>query len=171
MILKKTVLALALSLGLVTAASAVVHDLGTLTSPTTLSGFADVPVGSFEDDWKFKFDSDSFAGGSISNLSISIQGLGDLYNITGLKVLLFENNVQIFDLDANSASTVNFKTGSGLFEINKDYRFNVAGIGAGSLGGKYVYAVTALPVPEPERYAMLLAGLGLLGAVARRRMR
>ncbi len=27
------------------------------------------------------------------------------------------------------------------------------------------------PVPEPERYAMLLAGLGLLGAVALRRMR
>lgn len=29
--------------------------------------------------------------------------------------------------------------------------------------------VLAAPVPEPETYAMLLAGLGLLGAVARRR--
>lgn len=29
--------------------------------------------------------------------------------------------------------------------------------------------LTALPVPEPENYAMLLAGLGVLGAVARRR--
>ena len=32
-----------------------------------------------------------------------------------------------------------------------------------------VIFVSAAPVPEPETYAMLLAGLGLLGAVARRR--
>lgn len=31
------------------------------------------------------------------------------------------------------------------------------------------YAPVAQPVPEPETYAMLLAGLGLLGLVARRR--
>jgi hypothetical protein len=30
---------------------------------------------------------------------------------------------------------------------------------------------TIVPVPEPESYAMLLAGLGLLGVVARRRAR
>jgi choice-of-anchor C domain-containing protein len=30
-------------------------------------------------------------------------------------------------------------------------------------------SVTALPVPEPETYAMMLAGLGLMGFVARRR--
>lgn len=34
--------------------------------------------------------------------------------------------------------------------------------------GKVVYTY-ALPVPEPETYAMLLAGLGLVGAIARRR--
>lgn len=33
----------------------------------------------------------------------------------------------------------------------------------------YAYTVTA--VPEPEAYAMLLAGLGLMGAIARRRSR
>ena len=30
-------------------------------------------------------------------------------------------------------------------------------------------SVLSQPVPEPETYAMMLAGLGLLGAIARRR--
>ncbi|WP_229634116.1 choice-of-anchor E domain-containing protein [Duganella qianjiadongensis] len=34
---------------------------------------------------------------------------------------------------------------------------------------KVTYTYTTLPVPEPETYAMLLAGLGLVGVVARRR--
>ena len=32
-----------------------------------------------------------------------------------------------------------------------------------------IFQVGVAPVPEPETYAMLLAGLGLLGFVARRR--
>lgn len=35
-------------------------------------------------------------------------------------------------------------------------------------GFKYQWSTTA-PVPEPETYAMLLAGLGLIGGIARRR--
>lgn len=35
--------------------------------------------------------------------------------------------------------------------------------------GKVIYTYTAAPVPEPETYGMLLAGLGLLGVVARRK--
>ncbi|MDR2092870.1 MAG: THxN family PEP-CTERM protein [Azoarcus sp.] len=31
------------------------------------------------------------------------------------------------------------------------------------------FSVSAVPVPEPETYAMLLAGLGVIGAIARRR--
>ena len=35
--------------------------------------------------------------------------------------------------------------------------------------GKGYVGVFAIPVPEPETYAMMLAGLGLMGFVARRR--
>jgi hypothetical protein len=43
-----------------------------------------------------------------------------------------------------------------------------------STGGDGLYSVSefqafAAPVPEPETYALLLAGLGLVAAVARRR--
>lgn len=52
-----------------------------------------------------------------------------------------------------------------------DYYLQVVGkvvsAGAGSLSGNIALKVTA--VPEPETYAMMLAGLGLVGVVARRR--
>ncbi|MDR3086464.1 MAG: FxDxF family PEP-CTERM protein [Azoarcus sp.] len=47
-------------------------------------------------------------------------------------------------------------------------------IGGKTSGGNngYSFSLTAaVPVPEPETYAMLLAGLGIVGAVARRRTR
>ena len=51
------------------------------------------------------------------------------------------------------------------------YYVNVTGVTSGSLGGAYSGAIqlALAPVPEPETYAMLLAGLGLMGAVVRRR--
>lgn len=36
-------------------------------------------------------------------------------------------------------------------------------------GGTAVFAYNTTPVPEPETYAMMLAGLGVLGGLARRR--
>lgn len=46
---------------------------------------------------------------------------------------------------------------------------------SGTLSGSGPFALIAAdvaitPVPEPESYAMLLAGLGLMGAIARRRL-
>lgn len=50
------------------------------------------------------------------------------------------------------------------------YKFVVSGNVTGTLGGSYGGALAAAPVPEAETYAMLLAGLGLVGfTVARRR--
>ena len=55
------------------------------------------------------------------------------------------------------------------------YTLTVAGKGLGDnagTGSYYLgktYSVNVAAVPEPETYAMLVAGLGLLGAVARRR--
>ena len=43
---------------------------------------------------------------------------------------------------------------------------------AGAIRGQLQYITTvSLPVPEPESYALLIAGLGVLGYVAKRRAR
>lgn len=48
-----------------------------------------------------------------------------------------------------------------------DYAFELSG--SNPLGGQYTGQVAIAAVPEPETYAMLLIGLGLLGFTARRR--
>ncbi len=50
--------------------------------------------------------------------------------------------------------------------------YGIGTIGAGqSVSFGYEYVFSAAPIPEPEIYAMLAAGLGLMGFVARRRQR
>lgn len=49
--------------------------------------------------------------------------------------------------------------------------YSLALSGTSQAGGSYSLTLMAAPVPEPETYAMLLAGLGLMGAIARRRNR
>ena len=53
-----------------------------------------------------------------------------------------------------------------------NYYYRVTGTLTGPLGGTYALASSATatpPVPEPETYAMLLAGLGVVGMAVRRR--
>lgn len=50
------------------------------------------------------------------------------------------------------------------------YTLQIKGTVSGAAGGSYAGLLNiAPPVPEPETYAMLLCGMGLLGFIARRR--
>jgi hypothetical protein len=50
------------------------------------------------------------------------------------------------------------------------YFYKVEGnVAQGAFAGLYTITSTLAPVPEPETYAMLLAGLGAVGFMARRR--
>lgn len=53
--------------------------------------------------------------------------------------------------------------GAGDYQVNFKYAIQTPP------GGSYLGGISVAAVPEPETYAMLLAGLGLIGFSARRR--
>ena len=57
-------------------------------------------------------------------------------------------------------------TNLGLSPGNYYLKFTGTAYGA---GGQYSAGINALPIPEPETYSMMLAGLGAFGFLARRR--
>ena len=50
-----------------------------------------------------------------------------------------------------------------------DYSIVISGTVSGKSGGNYLLNAAVTPVPEPETYALMLAGLGAVAFIARRR--
>jgi hypothetical protein len=69
----------------------------------------------------------------------------------------------------------NFGDTNGVLAVNSvdagNYYWSVSGDAVGTNGGAYLFAANTAPVPEPETYAMMLAGLGMLGFMGKRRMK
>ena len=129
-----------------------------------------VPPGAFDDFFKFTMP----AFGEASSVAVS-NNLLSVLNITGGTVTLREGTYGdlipdtlklSYSFDGTTGSTVHTVSGlAGAFS----YYYEVSGIATGSSGGIHVLTSTLLPIPEPEAYAMLLAGLGLMGFTVRRR--
>jgi hypothetical protein len=75
------------------------------------------------------------------------------------------NDPVLFSLSSFEDSSPRTQSGNLVFDIV------AGGAGTGTLELNFTLSAQApvIPVPEPESYAMLLAGLGLIGAVTRRR--
>ncbi len=111
--------------------------------------------------------------GTDNDYSVSQNGSGTQFDIyynpaTGARASCdlgtLSNCFAISATGSTTATPVTDTTGYGLIPgVLHAYKISAADLG--NLGG-----YTA-PVPEPETYAMLLAGLGLVGFVARRRQR
>jgi len=157
-------------------------NIGLITSPDSIvisnttgsSSAAPMPgaAGSFADEFLFQVDVASNYGSS--QTSISIAG-GD--NLTGLNSALYielgDSTWSLLVSNVGVISGSSWLTALVYTPLSPDpdqYKLVVSGTkvdGFASYGGN----LTVTPIPEPETYAMLAAGLGLMGFVARRRQR
>jgi hypothetical protein len=103
-------------------------------------------------------------GLSLATVSLSSAGVDGVIGDSDDQML----KASVFSDLGNSNGHISFSVSQPL-DPSTLYYINVTGVTSGSLGGAYNGAIQLAPVPEPETYAMLLAGLGLMGAVVRRR--
>lgn len=118
------------------------------------------------------FDTFTFSLASTSSVASSVSSVGtfapatySLFNLgaDGL-VGTADDSATPYAWTFGGAPTVHTVTlGAG------SYYYAVLGFAPSTAAYSINSAATAVPVPEPETYAMLLAGLGVVGFVARRR--
>jgi hypothetical protein len=149
------------------------YDLG--ADPTDANAYSVTHApGSFSDVFTFSL---AEGGDTISSaVSLFLPGINSeaaSYNIINGTVSLFH------DIDGDGVAGTNTELGSvdfgnsnGVLAVNDvaagSYFWTVAGEAVGANGGLYLYAANT--IPEPGTYAMMLAGLGLLGFMAKRRL-
>jgi hypothetical protein len=178
----KQVAAVAVLAGASVGANATTTDLGTITNntPVTFSGVIQGSGIGINDIFTFNFEQPNVGSGyDVVNVPLTFSPNANFNTALATMTLMSNDNGIVGDFDdAVLKSTVLPSPGNSSDNLSLTWDLpitgpayiNITGITNGSEGGIYAGAIAAA-VPEPETYAMLLAGLGLMGAVVRRRGR
>lgn len=180
-IFKKLAIAAAVA-GACASASAAVVDLGLLSVGTTNFNSSDFPTfgATFADVLFFGLPANGGSTYGVIDFPLDLSALipgfkfGSIFSFVSVNgpgpdaTLLTPDDVILAGgIVSPAAPTFSFDmagNGGGGF-----YLF-VSGVAPeGTVGSLYSGSITVTPVPEPESYAMLLAGLGVMGAIAVRR--
>lgn len=178
----KQAVAVALLAGASVAANATTTDLGMVSfaAPTAFNGSVLGGSQSFSDIFTFNLSEPNVSSGySVVNFPLSIPELGSFGTVLAT-LSLISNGADGIRGNADDQllkSTVLPSAGNTSDHLSLSWDqpitgpayLNITGVTTGSLGGLYSGSISVSPVPEPESFAMLLAGLGLMGAVVRRR--
>ena len=147
------------------------YDFGTLSATpevllVTLPGTAG---GSFEEHANFVISTASDVNGSANTYALAFNGV-NLHEIDDLTINVWDGVHPLGTINYATFSGDNVTTWFGTLGAGQ-YHLDIDGVfGPNATGGQYSVALNAVPaVPEPETYALMLAGLGALGFIARRR--
>lgn len=109
---------------------------------------------------------------TLSTLAISVEGKNSpFFGLSADSMVWLYQETGATDTFVSAYSFGKFFTAYGL--TAGDYYYKVTGSTTGTLGGGFVLTSTTAPVavvPEADTYAMMLAGLGMIGLMAKRRM-
>lgn len=168
-------LAKAFAAGLVCLASHAVHATDNVISVGLLENYTNATYiglinhttpgessGTFFTDY-FNFSTSGSGGSSVATTLT----LGDFLDIDNLTVTLYDGTGSSMLGSIVAGPVASGITLNAVLTPNQPYALVVSGTTSGSFGGSYSAAISA--VPEASTYAMLLAGLGLVGFSAGRR--
>lgn len=183
------------------AASAATFNLGNISVPTTASSQKDlsavVATGSFTETYNFSLSKAADVSASFGSNSQS-QTFSGLFNasagtgVTLNNVALYAGSKEIASITATGISSapnvISLYGGqiqesltattysallSQVLKANTAYSLVVTGNNLGNVAGNISGSLSALaaPVPEPEEWAMMLVGTGLVGYQVRRKQK
>lgn len=141
-------------------------DLGTLSVGDVNFGRT-VPysTSSFLDEYNFVLATAADDALGLGALNFSLRGT-PYSHISGLSLVMFDAANGILGVGADAGNGANITLSN---VPAGDYRFTVSGIPDGTNGGQYAGVLSVSPVPEPDIWMTMLAGLGIVGVIARRR--
>ena len=145
-------------------ASAVTYTIGTMPiAPAVYSNTASLPFSAvpFSDRYNFVFP----VGGSVASGSAVSVNVSGLLNISNVQVSLFNAANLLLASGGVGVSSQLFNTP---LTAGASYYYTVTGTANGAVGGAYSFIASASPIPEPGTYALMLAGLGVVGFMALR---
>lgn len=144
-------------------------DLGTLNGAVSI-GNSFGSAASINDVYKFDIVATSATVGTLVTINFDIPVLpGVEYGINSFTAGFWNSSNMMIATDSQSTPMDTVLSVTATLAPGLDYEFRVTGNVIGTMGGGYGGVLAAAPVPEANTYAMMLAGLGLLGFTVMRR--